>query len=270
LRDQAEFFAYPTLNAAGRFAGTSRATVENPNQDPNGLWSPAKWATHPDIRASGEAMLADVVSTPGDLDVFIDFHSTIPSAPGDDFAFIEYEQGDNLADFWLELRDLQPNVLDTDSTGTSSTSANFADLLLGAQVDITFETQFGKNRPLSYYHTLGANFGIAFYNAWVQVENPAAADFDEDGDVASDDLQTWLQNFGTTATATHFQGDADADLDTDGADFLTWQQQFGSGIPSATTLQAIPEPSAGWLGWMIGLTTCLSRWRLPSTTEAGN
>ena len=37
--------------------------------------------------------------------------------------------------------------------------------------------------------------------------------------------------------------DADRDGDSDGADFLAWQQQFGSGVSSSATLQAVPEPS---------------------------
>ena len=39
--------------------------------------------------------------------------------------------------------------------------------MLGAEVDITFETQFGFDRPLSYYTELGKNFGVAFHNVWV-------------------------------------------------------------------------------------------------------
>ncbi len=247
LRDEAEFFCYPVLNPAGRFAGTSRSTVENPNQDPNGRWHPNNWATHQDIRVSGEAMLADVVSTPGQLEVFIDFHSTIPTFLGDDFGFIEYEQGDNLADFWVELKSIQPNILDIDSTGTSWTTANFADLLLGAEVDITFETQFGKNRPISYYHDMGANFGIAFYNAWIRVDDPAGADFDEDGDVDEADLSAWQNGYGLSANATHYQGDANGDGNVDGRDFLLWQQQFTGSLDSLAAIHAVPEPCTAML-----------------------
>lgn len=244
LRDDLEVFAYPVLNAAGRFAGTSRATVDNPNQDPNGLWNPSLWGPHQDIRIAGEAMLADVASTPGEsIDAFIDFHSTIPSSVGDDFAFIEIDQGDHLADFWLELRALQPNVRQTDSTGSSWTTANFADLLLNAEVDITFETEFGNNRPLSYYHDLGANFGIAFYNAWVRVANPAAADFDADGDVDPVDLQTSQRGFGSSGDSERHDGDADGDQAVQGVDLLTWQRQFAPTPPDVPGTLAVPEPA---------------------------
>jgi len=68
-----------------------------------------------------------------------------------------------------------------------------------------------------------------------------AADFDEDGVVDAADLAAWKSGFGTTASATHLQGDADADLDVDGGDFLVWQQQLGAGVGVAA---AAPEPSS--------------------------
>ncbi len=173
LRDVAEFYAYPTMNPDGRFAGYNRSTVDNPNQDPNGRWNPALWTNLQDIRVNGEAMIADVVATPGTVDAFVDFHSTIPSSIGDDFGFIEFEQGDNQAKWWRTLIDeLQPNVRETDSTGTSWTSANFAEAFLAAQVDVTFETEFGYRRNLDYYHELGANFGRAFHADFVGVVIP--------------------------------------------------------------------------------------------------
>lgn len=259
LRQDAEFLCYPVLNPGGRFAGSSRATVDHITIDPNGRWNPSLWQDYQEVKATGEAMLADVVATPGDLDVFIDFHSTIPSSPGDDFGFIEYEQGDNLADFWVELKSIQPNILDTDSTGSSWTTANFADLLLGAEVDITFETQFGKNRPISYYHDMGANFGIAFYNAWIRVDIPAEADFDEDGDVDDADLVAWQNGYGLGGAAEHWDGDANGDGDVDGRDFLTWQRQYTGSLDSLAAIHAVPEPS-GLILIAIGLTT-LSRKR---------
>ena len=259
LREEVEVFAYPTLNAAGRFAGNSRATVENPNQDPNGLWNPTLWGTHEDIKANGEAMLADVASTPGtEVEAFIDFHSTIPSSVGDDFGFIEISEGDANAPWWQELMTLQPNVGQVESTSTGWTAANFGDFLLNADVDVTFETEFGNNRPLSYYHTLGENFGLAFYNSSIQVANPDAADFDEDGDVDEADLVAWQNGYGTTGTATHFQGDADGDLDVDGADFMIWQRQF-TGSVVATTASSVPEPGSLVIAFLAAITAVCFR-----------
>ena len=258
LREDVEVFAYPTLNAAGRFAGNNRATVENPTIEPNGRWNPSLWVGHQVIQVNGEAMIADVQSTPGStVDAYIDFHSTIPSSVGDDFGFIEYEQGDNLADFWVEFKTLQPNVLDIDSTSTTWTSANFAEAYLNAEVDITFETEFGNNRPLSHYETMGENFGIAFYNAWIKVANPDAADFDEDGDVDGADLAAWANGYGIGSAADHYDGDADGDGDVDGEDFFIWQRQAGNGV-SAIAAAPTPEPSTA-LAMMSGALCLLLR-----------
>jgi len=196
LRDVAEFYAYPTLNPDGRFAGYSRSTVQNPNQDPNGRWSPSKWIGLEDIQANGEAMILDVQATPGSVDAFIDFHSTIPTG-GDDFGFIEFEQNDHQVGWWRTLLDdLQPNLNEIDSTSplTSSTSANFAELELGSEVDVTFENQFGLNRPLDYYAQLGENFGVAFFSDFVTT---LAGDANLDGFVSQADLDAVLLNWGT-------------------------------------------------------------------------
>ena len=258
LRDIAEFYAYPVVNAAGRFAGNNRATVKNPGIDPNRVWHSTEWTGHDEVQMTGEAMIADTAATPGAIDAFIDFHSTISNG-GDDYGFIEISEGDADAPFWQELLTLQPNVGQVESTGTNWTSANFADLVLGADVDITFETAFANNRPISYYHTLGENFGIAFYNAWAKVENPDAADFDEDGDVDAADLSAWKNGFGIIGAAEHYQGDADGDLDVDGTDFLIWQRQFGSSLPTSTAAgAAVPEPSTLLLAMLVG-TLLMSR-----------
>lgn len=245
LRDIAEVFAYPTMNAAGRFAGTSRATVENPNQDPNGLWNPVLWSTHQDIRANGEAMLADTQSTPGsEVDAFIDFHSTIPSSAGDDFGFIEISEGDADAEWWQQLLSLQPNVQQVESTGTSWTSANFADLFLNADVDVTFETEFGNNRPLSYYHDLGEKFGIAFFNAWVpQLDG----DYNADGVVDAADYTTWRANL--NAPAGTLPNDPVGGVIGEGQ-YNAWRANFGGGTPAAASIAvsiSVPEPYSGLL-----------------------
>jgi hypothetical protein len=72
------------------------------------------------------------------------------------------------------------------------------------------------------------------------------ADFDEDGDVDSDDLAQWQDDFGVNALS-----DADNDGDSDGADFLAWQQQLGGG-PAIPASEAVPEPG----GLMLLLAIC--------------
>ncbi len=71
------------------------------------------------------------------------------------------------------------------------------------------------------------------------VPAPAAADFDEDGDVDGADLAKWQLGFGIASGAAHNQGDADGDGDSDGSDFLAWQRSSPLGVPAG---QPVPEP----------------------------
>lgn len=285
LRDQAEFFGYPTLNASGRAAGLTRAMLQHPNTDSNGYWRPgpvsgADWSSpeRTEQKLNGEAMLDDSDATPGSsLDLFVDFHSSVPDyeivGPNgqgsespldglegqfrDDWGYIRSGYTNN--DWWQSFRSLQPNILQVISgSGPSSlTSAGFAwnDVYgLNADMSVTFENQFGISRPISYYHDLGKNAGLAMYEAWIRVDNPLAADFDEDGDVDDWDLKAWQMGYGATSAAEHYLGDADGDGDVDGRDFLTWQRQYGSGLLQAVS--AVPEPGtlAGILLVTFGAT----------------
>lgn len=225
LRGVAEFYCYPLMNPDGRFAGNNRATVQDPNVEPNGQWHSNLWGNNKEILENGTAMIADTDVTPGaNVDVYIDFHSTIPSSPGDDFGFIEFEQGDQLTPFWTNLRQIQPNILQEDSTGSSWTSANFAEAFLGAQVDITFETQFGTRRPVSYYQNMGRNFGLAFEKAY----RPMAGDTNFTGDVNFTDLLKLAQHYDTSTGMTWEQGDFDFDGDVDFTDLLALAQNFST------------------------------------------
>lgn len=279
LRDQAEFFCYPTLNASGRYAGLSRAMLAGAPTDPqtiqntdsNGYWYPFEVSGNDYVsplraeqRVNGDAMIADVNSTPGDVtDLFLDFHSSVPDynidgpngqgspgfAPGefrDDWGYIRTGVGDQNNPWWVALRALQPNLLQESSGGgpSSKTSVGFALSFLGADMAVTLENQFAISRPISFYHNYGKNVGLAMYEAWVQVDAPLPGDFDEDGTVDDADLAAWRLGAGLTAGAAHWQGDADGDHDVDGADFLVWQQQFGG---SSILGQTIPEPAAASL-----------------------
>jgi hypothetical protein len=253
LRDAAEFFCYPVLNPSGRYAGMSRTTVRNPDRDPNGLWDPSRWSNAAfgcqngncqDIRESGEAMLADVASTPGDVvDAFIDFHSTVPdytidpvNGIPDDFGYVDPDDSD--ADWWLALKELQPNLLEYPSGGGNFTTAGFARRLLNAEVEITIETQFTWERNVDYYHDLGKNFGVAFYQAWVpQVDG----DFTGDGVVDAADYTAWRNGLGTIYTA---------------ADYDVWKMHFGQSAGTGSSgAAAVPEPSGALL--LLGATALL-------------
>ncbi|QEG37329.1 M14 family zinc carboxypeptidase [Bythopirellula goksoeyrii] len=274
LRDQVEVFGYPTLNASGRAAGLSRSMLQHPDTDSNSYWRPGPlsgndWDSpeRTEQKINGEAMHDDAAATPGNsLDLFVDFHSSVPDyeivgpnglgsespLPGlsgqyrDDWAYIT--SGSEGNDWWQALRALQPNLLQvTSGTGpTSRTSTGYAlndDYGLNADMSVTFENQFAISRPISYYHDLGKNFGLAMYESWVQVANPLAADFDEDGDVDAGDLAAWQAGYGSVA-ATHLLGDADGDGDTDSADFVIWQRQFTGGQNPFSTGKVVPEPSS--------------------------
>ncbi|MBN1852743.1 MAG: hypothetical protein JW829_08460 [Pirellulales bacterium] len=96
----------------------------------------------------------------------------------------------------------------------------------------------------------------------VVAESLFEADFDEDGDVDSHDLNTWQTGFGKVSSAQHEDGDADADGDVDGSDFFIWQQQFGSLSNRGTTYVAgIPEPGTFVLAFLLALLMCAYRQR---------
>lgn len=69
------------------------------------------------------------------------------------------------------------------------------------------------------------------------------ADFDLDGDVDGDDLDTLISAYGSNAN-----GDIDFDNDTDGTDFLLLQRDYtgpiGDGPIGISAVTAVPEPSA--------------------------
>jgi hypothetical protein len=285
LRDQAEFFCYPTLNASGRAAGLTRAMLQWPDTDSNGYWRPgpvsgADYNDRTEQKINGESMRADADSTPGDaLDLFVDFHSSVPDyeivGPNgqgsespyaglegqyrDDWGYIRNGYADN--EWWQAFRELQPNILQLNSGSgpTSLTAAGFAwnDVYgLNADMSVTFENQFAISRPIEYYHDLGKNAGLALYEAWVRVADPLAADFDEDGDVDTGDLAAWQLGYGTSTGGEYYLGDADGDGDVDGQDFLVWQQQFGSSTLQAAT--AVPEPTS--MCAVIGTMVCILSW----------
>lgn len=289
LRDQAEFFGYPTLNASGRAAGLTRAMLQHPDSDSNGFWRPGPvsgndYDNRTEQKINGEAMRADADSTPGDsLDLFVDFHSSVPDyeivGPNgqgsespypeyagqyrDDWGYIRNGYSDN--DWWQAFRSLQANILEIGSgSGPNSlTSAGFAwndEYGLNADMAVTFENQFAISRPISYYHELGMNAGLAMYEAWIRVDEPLAGDFDEDGDVDQGDLAAWQLGYGTSSGAEHHKGDADGDGDVDGRDFLVWQRQYGSSMLQAATL-AVPEPAGLLLMVAMVLATNMSRRR---------
>jgi hypothetical protein len=85
----------------------------------------------------------------------------------------------------------------------------------------------------------------------------SASDFNSDGIVDGDDLESWKSGFGMPSGAGRTNGDADADGDVDGGDFLTWQRQL-NGSASSIAAAAVPESSAV-LMMLTALVTLLTR-----------
>ncbi|RIK72683.1 MAG: hypothetical protein DCC67_18935 [Planctomycetota bacterium] len=277
LRDKAEVFCYPTLNASGRFAGLTRAMLQWPNTDSNGYWHPGPSGNdynspqRTEQQLNAEAMRADNASTPAGLDLFVDFHSSVPdweiTGPNgwgpdgrDDWGYITNNAASLNNPWWLAFRALQPNILQVNSgTGpTSRTSTGFAlntSYGLGAAMSVTFENQFAISRPVAYYHELGKNAGLAMYQAWIRTSNPQPGDFDEDGDVDGGDLAAWTLGHGQPRPAAHYHGDANGDGDVNGADYLIWQRQYAVG-----TSTAVPEPRAAALAGLPLLALLASRY----------
>lgn len=85
-----------------------------------------------------------------------------------------------------------------------------------------------------------------------------AADFDEDFEVDVADLSNWTLGFGSSAGATHLQGDADGDGDADGFDFLVWQRQRGGPTGQLSSTTAVPEPPT----LLLLLLGVLAKWVL--------
>jgi hypothetical protein len=268
LRKVAEFFVYPVLNPSGRFAGMNRSTVSNPTRDPNGLWNETLWNqnSYQDIRVTGQAMMADVASTPGSgLDAFIDFHSTVPDYANPtglphDFGFVDSD--DSNADWWLEVQRLMHgNLIEYTTTGSGDfTSTGFARRKLGAKVEITLETQFTWERNIDYYHNLGQQFGIAFFNSWV---NRVPGDADLDGKVDVADLGILASNWQQPGDLLHGDFDNSGIVDVNDLGILATQWQTGVGSrPSLSEALAaiglpgvsVPEPGCAamlviaWLG----------------------
>ncbi|MGI9457851.1 MAG: PEP-CTERM sorting domain-containing protein, partial [Aeoliella sp.] len=148
-------------------------------------------------------------------------------------------------------------------TGTGWTTANFGDLFLNADVDITFETEFGNNRPLSYYHDLGANFGIAFFNAWIpQVEG----DYDNNGMVDTADYTVWREQLGATLTLPNEDPTVTPGQVTI-EDYTVWKNNFGmtAAAGSATSFAVVPEPTC--IALLISGTGLLSMCRSRRTRD---
>ncbi|MGI9429892.1 MAG: M14-type cytosolic carboxypeptidase [Bythopirellula sp.] len=240
LRRQAEFYVYPMANPDGRFAGYNRSTVQQESDDPNRFWDSPLYGFMSDIKEVGDALLAD---TGGDVDYFIDFHSTVVGKDGH-YAFVHPDfQSDP---FWLNLLQLDPSVSTRNASLVSLTAAKFGRDELNAEFSITFETQFIGGENIDRFHDLGNDVGLAFNQVF-----RVFADLNFDGQL---DEQDWLQFIAGAETDLSGLSSIDAysagDLDGDGVnsivDFGLFKDAFVAthGLAGFVELLApIPEPS---------------------------
>ena len=120
--------------------------------------------------------------------------------------------------------------------GMSSLADGAAPIDLGSAYDIGVDA-----RDILFKYRDPARPDILL-DAAVEYEATLTADFEPDGDVDGDDLDTLKLAYGVNAN-----GDTDGDNDSDGADFLNWQRQFTGPAGLSASVSLVPEPSTCWL-----------------------
>lgn len=257
LRQYAEFYVYPLVNPDGRIAGYNRSTVQNPTLDPNRFWISPNYGGLDDVEVVGDALLADTV---GDVDYFIDFHSTVAGKDGH-FGFVHPDyQSDP---FWLAVQQLEPTINTSNASLIDLTGQKFGRDELNAEFTMTFETQFIPGENIDRFLDLGENFALAFEQAL-----RVFADLNFDRQL---DEQDWLLFIAGAETdlsgMTPIEAYASGDLDGDGVnsilDFGLFQEAYieEHGLGGFQALFTVPEPHC--LGMLFsGLGTLVfSRYR---------
>lgn len=253
LRRRAEFYVYPMANPDGRLAGYNRSTVETPTLDPNRFWAPPNYGGQTEIKAVGDAIIAD---TGADVDFFIDFHSTVQKGPGH-FAFIDIDRNFHLNPFWQRLLELDPTIGTSDASLINDTAAKFGLFELGAGFTMTFETRFLAGENEDRFVTLGQDFGQAF----ADILATPLGDLDFNGVVNVADYEILSQNAETsTAGLSVIDAYAAGDLNGDGVNDVfdfglfkgAYEQANGPGS-FAFLLAGVPEPTAATLAALAAL-----------------
>ena len=255
LRRQAEFYVYPMANPDGRFAGYNRSTVQRESLDPNRFWESPNYGTMSDIREVGDALLAD---TGGDVDYFIDFHSTVSGKDGHfGFVFPDFQADP----FWLNFLQLEPSVSTRNASLINLTAAKFGRDELDAEFTMTFETQFIGGENVDRFHDLGTNFGQAFGQVFRVF---ADLNFDSQLDVL--DWQLFIAGAetdlsGLSAIEAYAAGDLDGDGVNSIEDFGLFKDAFVAvhGLAGFEALfTQVPEPSTLAIA-MLAVAMCPRR-----------
>ena len=247
LRRRAEFFVYPMVNPDGRLAGFNRSTVEEPNLDPNRSWDPPLYRGQSEIATVGDAIIAD---TGGDVDFFIDFHSTVQKGSGH-FGFVDIDRGLHLNPVWQRFLELEPTVGTSDADLINDTASKFGFFELDAEFTTTFETRFLAGENEDRFVTLGQNFGQAFSD----VLATPFGDLDFDGFVGTDDWLIFIEfaetdTSGLSAIDAYVRGDLNQDGVNDANDFVLFKDAYiaeNGANAFALLLAGVPEPGAATL-----------------------
>lgn len=232
----------------------------------NGTTDPFVSATHslfiPDDNADGMANIDNEhrsfalpipgVGTPGrTMVVSWNWNWDITSAAGDKFSATFRTSIQPVVPGFLDLlgtgADIRDHVFRTDGSATSGGFQFFTANIPLLPAERSFDIIFASGDEIVPASETGVMF-VDDIRADIVIVPVLTADFDGDGDVDGDDLETWQLQFGEGPGA-----DADDDGDSDGADFLAWQRQLVSGPQGGSATAAVPEPSIFALAAMAAL-----------------
>lgn len=235
LRRSADFYVYPQVNPAGRYAGYYRSNPENPSKDFNRFWNNPAGFT--DLTQLSTAMRTD---TGGDVDQLFDFHAWWGPWTGNNFINVTSALASH--PFFANLADYEPAIEVAPSAGEPGMLRIWGSSAAGLSADFAVTPEFGffpnvgEDRLLQY----GRSFALALYDTIPIFVLPG--DFDNDGVVNISDFSILAGHFGTPVSGVQF-GDANGDGFVDIADFSLmaayWMSGTGARQPS---LAAVPEP----------------------------
>jgi hypothetical protein len=257
LRSRAEFYIYPQVNPAGRFAGYYRSNPENPSKDYNRYFNNPSGFT--DLSIITAAMRADTAS---DVDYIFDFHSWWGPWSDDNFVFTVSNQVNS--PFLQSLLALEPTLDVVSSPGSPGMLRIWGMSPSGLNAEFAYTPEFGFH-PFVHeerYDTYGRNFALALRNI---LGTPVACDlnadlacnladidlltslgdltlglvgldpkFDLSGDgiVNQQDLSQWLSRAAlhNGLSGPYLPGDANLDAVVDHVDFAAWfDARFSAG-----------------------------------------
>lgn len=204
-------------------------------------------------------------------DPFNDLDTYDPFAPAPSFLRIALAIEDGTGSFFQAEGTAVSGLPDANPTDTF-------EYVIGTNIMTDVSTGLGildevgieESSFLRFNLAINANGGVLAdidnFRAIIPID--LSADFDNDGDVDSDDLAVWTGAYGSTDA-----GDADADGDTDGHDYAIWQRTFGNDATqsvvafSSSDLEllglvsgaAVPEPTTGLLALFATTMICLAR-----------